>query len=293
MSDSIYLSQKQLPLLALCNFIEDVDSLRDFALAYGFGGIDWSFDLTRLPDTPAETAKWLRGLRRLSDFEIRFHCPFDRVDLGHQDVDLAQQAVDLFQQVIRLVKEAQGRYLTLHLGLGHDTTHPFSWDATVANLTGLVHYGTERGVTLCLENLAWGWTSKPNLFEKLIRKSGAGVTFDIGHAQACEAIYSLHYDPRDFVVPHPDQVFNAHVYHTEIAPVGHVPPQDIGEIRARLDLLLEVGCPFWTLEIREKKGLIQTKNIIDGYLNEIKQLYTSGKISSKPSLTTLIRNRKR
>jgi hypothetical protein len=33
----------------------------------------------------------------------------------------------------------------------------------------------------CLENLAWGWASKPNLFEKIVRRSGVFVTAGVGH----------------------------------------------------------------------------------------------------------------
>lgn len=256
----------------MCNFIEDIDELYHFAMMFKFGGIDWSLDLNRLPSTPSEASTWFKSLQKLDHLEIRYHCPFDKVDIGHRDNDAAQYAIELFQQAIRLVAKAQGRYLTLHLGLGHDTTHLFSWDTTVANLTRLVRYGAERGVRLCLENLAWGWTSKPNLFEKLIRKTGAGMTFDIGHAHACEAVYSLHYDARDFVSPHWDHVFNAHVYHTEIPDVGHVPPTNVNDIRSRLDLLMEAGCRFWTLEIRDKEGLIQTKEIVDGYFDEIRSV---------------------
>ena len=121
--DSRHAHTQKIPLLAMCNFIEEINELYDFAMTYEFGGIDWSFDLNHLPDTPLEASTWLKEHRKLSDLEIRYHCPFDKVDLGHKDVQLAQQAVTLFQKVIRLVARAQGRYLTLHLGLGHDTTH--------------------------------------------------------------------------------------------------------------------------------------------------------------------------
>lgn len=257
------------PTLAMCNFLENLDELSDFAGTYNFSGIDWSFDLKRLPSTPTEESQWLRNLQKLTHLEIRYHCPFNRIDLGHRDCGLAEQAVRLFENVIRLVARAQGRYLTLHLGLGHDTTHLFSWDNTVKNLSYLTRYAADKHIWLCLENLAWGWTSKPNLFEKLIRKSGVGMTFDIGHAHACEAIRSQHYEIRDFVTPHPDRVYNAHIYHTEIPGVGHIPPDRVIDVRDRLDTLMDIGCRFWTLEIREKEGLIKTKRIIDAYLVQI------------------------
>jgi len=121
-------------------------------------------------------------------------------------------------------------------------------------------------VRVCLENLIWGWTSKPNLFEKLIRRSGADVTLDIGHAHACASVQSQQYTVEDFVTPHADRVCNAHIYHTEIPGQGHIPPKKKEDIQDRLSLLKEIGCDWWVLEIREVEGLLKTKKIVDEYL---------------------------
>jgi hypothetical protein len=121
-------------------------------------------------------------------------------------------------------------------------------------------------VKICLENLTSGWTSRPELFEKFVRRSGAAVTFDIGHAHACESITSQHYAIEDFVAPHADRVVNAHVYHTEVNGRGHAPPGCLEDIEDRLALLLDNGCDWWTLEVREVEGLLQTKKIVEEYL---------------------------
>lgn len=42
------------PILACCNFIPEVDELRQFALDLGFAGIDWTFTLENLPTGPKE-----------------------------------------------------------------------------------------------------------------------------------------------------------------------------------------------------------------------------------------------
>jgi len=154
------------------------------------------------------------------------------------------------------------------VGLGHNSTRPLSWDRTISTLSKLVRYAEKHNVRLCLENLAWGWTSKPNLFEKLIRLSGALVTFDIGHVYASEAVRSQAYACEDFVSTHAERVANAHVYHDELEGVGHVAPESEFDIEARLDILMESGCRWWTLEIREEKGLMQTRRIVDHYLEK-------------------------
>jgi sugar phosphate isomerase/epimerase len=258
------------PKVAIGNIFPGWEKMKSFAREHGFSGIEWSFDLETLPRTPTQESEWVKHVMALRPFEIRFHCPFYQVDLGHDDPDEAKSADTLFRHIIRLVTKAEGKYLTLHVGLGHNSTETLSWERTMSNLQRLVHYGMERRVVVCLENLAWGWTSRPPLFEKLIRKSGAGVTFDIGHAYACESVVSRHFTIEDFVSPHAHKVFNAHVYHTEISGLGHVPPERPEDLKGRLSILEKIRCPWWVIEIKEPEALVCTKRIIDAYLEESK-----------------------
>jgi sugar phosphate isomerase/epimerase len=256
------------PKLALRNAFDGAGELKAYARKNGFSGIDWSFDLASLPETPRAASAWAETINALAPLEVRYHCPFYQVDLGHEDTAQAGAAETLFQNIIRLVSRVNGRYLSIHIGLGRDSTEPLSWDISVGNLTRLVQFGAALNVRVCLENLAWGWTSRPNLFEKLIRRSGAGVTFDIGHALACESVRTLQYAVEDFVTPHPDRVFNAHLYHTEVPGRGHLPPDNIEQIRGRLALLRELHCPWWVVELDPGNGLLHTKALIDSFLAE-------------------------
>jgi sugar phosphate isomerase/epimerase len=255
-------------ILALPNFIENPDALKRFAMDHGFGGIDWSMDDSRLPATPLEESAWAGMQKTFSPLEIRYHCPFSRVDIGHEDKDIRGKSMALFKRIIRLVSKAGGKYLTIHVGLGHDTTKILSWESTIENLRDLVHFGGEHGITLCLENLAWGWTSRPNLFEKLVRRSGVSVTVDIGHADACESVKCQQFSVKDFISPHPAKVRNAHIYHTEIPGVGHVPPACYEDIAGRLELLGRSACTWWVIEIREEKGLLATQPFVEQFLSE-------------------------
>ena len=253
--------------LAMSNIFPDVESVKAFALEHHFQGIDWSFDLEVLPRSPMAVSRWVRGQTKLSPFEIRYHCPFYQLDLGHDDPAQAEEAAAVFRHIIRLVAKAGGRYLSMHIGLGFDSTEPLSWERTLRNLRELVQVGAEHRIRVCLENLAWGWTSKPNLFEKLLRLSGAGVTFDLGHAHACESVKSQQYGVEDFVSPHGDRVFNAHIYHTEIPGTGHLPPDTLEQIHDRLVLIHSLGCPWWLIEIKEPQGLLRTRDIVESYLS--------------------------
>jgi sugar phosphate isomerase/epimerase len=254
------------PKLAMCNFIPGIKELGEYARLHDFSGIDYSFDMENLPGTPTIESRWVREMSTLEPLEVRYHCPFERVDLGHDDPGKAKEAEALFQRVIRLISKAGGRYVTIHIGLGHDSTEPLSWETTIEKLRRLVSYGRAMSVQVCLENLAWGWTSKPNLFEKLIRRSGAGVTLDIGHAHACESVQSSQYTVEDFVSPHADRVCNAHIYHTEIPELGHITPERMEDIEERLLLLKNIGCSWWVIEIRQDEELLKARKIVDEYL---------------------------
>jgi sugar phosphate isomerase/epimerase len=254
------------PKLAMCNIFSFPQKLEGFAREHRFSGIDWSFDALTLPETPAEESMWAKNLLSLGSLEIRYHCPFYRIDLGHDDPLEAKVAETLFCRIIRLVSKARGKYLTIHIGLGRSSTQRLSWEASTENLARVVQYGADHGVRICLENLAGGWTSRPDLFEKLVRRSGAAVTFDIGHAHACESVKSQHYAVEDFVAPHADRVVNAHIYHTEVSGHGHAPPDRLEDIEDRLAVLQNTSCNWWTLEVREVEGLLQTKRIVEEYL---------------------------
>jgi sugar phosphate isomerase/epimerase len=256
------------PTLAMCNFIQDITSLKAFAIERGFSGIDWSFEIETLPKTPSEESQWVKAVSTLQPLDVRYHCPFHKIDLGHHDPAKAKEAATLFRRIIRLIAKTGGGYLSIHIGLGRNSTEPLSWDETIQNLRRLVQYGSERNVKVCIENLAWGWTSKPNLFEKLVRKSGAWVTFDIGHAQVCESVSSQQYAVEDFVTPHADRVLNAHIYHVELSGIGHIPPENLADIKTRLSLLQHIGCTWWIIEIKEEEPLLKTKQIIDEFLHE-------------------------
>jgi sugar phosphate isomerase/epimerase len=266
-----------LPRLAMCNFMSDVFVLKRFALANGFSGVDWTFKVADLPRTPLEETRLLKKIGRLHPLEVRYHCAFSGIDLGDVHSQMAQRAMELFQRVCCLVAKLDGRYMTIHVGLGRDSTEGLSWERSLEALADLVNYGKSLGISVCLENLAWGWSSRPELFEKLVRKSQAGVTVDIGHARVSPSVKSQQYAFEDFVAPHPEKVVNAHVYHQEWED-GHVPPQHLDDIRDRLNVLIALPCNWWVLELREPQALLATLDIVRGYLSTMpdRQAHASG-----------------
>lgn len=256
-----------LPTVSICNFIPDTEALREFAVSLGFSGVDWTLRVEDLPCNPMEESRLLRKISILNDLEIRYHCAFKGVDLGEEDDLKAGAAMELFQRVCRIVSRLEGKFMTVHLGLGRESPEGLCWERTTRSLGELVSYAQALGIRVCLENLASGWSSRPQLFEKLIRKTGAGITLDIGHARVCQSVQCQVYELEDFIIPHPDRVFNAHIYHEEVDG-RHMPPERLDDIEDRLDLLCSLQCDWWVLELRERGPLMETLKVVRQYLEK-------------------------
>ncbi len=255
------------PLLACCNFLPEGEQLRQFALDLGFAGLDWTFTLDNLPAGPAAEAEVARTIARLQPLEVRYHLALAGLDLGDENQEEAQRALRVFREACRLISKLGGRVVTIHVGgLGRESSTDLSWPLALAALRDLVHFANRLRLRLCVENLAWGWSSRPRLYEKLLRLSGAWATLDIGHAQVCQAVQSGGWRVQDFVSPQPERFLNAHIYHEE-NEAGHLPPSSLADLESRLHLVESLPlCNWWVLELREEEALRQTLSIVKEYL---------------------------
>lgn len=209
----------------------------------------------------------VKAISSLHPLEVRYHGFFTHTDLGDLNVEKAKDATRLFHYLCRLVSRLGGSWITVHVGLGRNSSSGLSWQRTIDGLADLTHLAGDLGLCLCVENLARGWTSRPDLFEKILRKTGCWATLDIGHARGSAAVRSRSNRVEDFVLPHPERFLNAHVYHEETMD-GHLPPATLTDIEDRLRLLRRLPfCDWWVLELREEKALLQTLNMAREFLS--------------------------
>lgn len=255
------------PQLACPNLFPDVIKLKSFALDYGFRGIDWTLRPEDLPENRFEEARLINAVSGLAPLEVRFHLFFPGSELGDADPEKAVSAENTLYAAFDLISKLSGRFATVHVGLGRDSMAGISWHGTLARLRDVVAKARQRGIRVCLENLIGGWTGRPDLYEKLIRKSNCWGTLDIGHAYVCASVTTQAYDVEDFALPHPERILNAHIYHEETAG-GHIPPAQSLDLEDRLLLLDRLPlCDWWVLELREEAALIQTLNCVREFLN--------------------------
>jgi sugar phosphate isomerase/epimerase len=246
---------------ALINiFGQDAKKLADYASEFGFKGIDWSLNLS------LDERDFLRKIDKLRDFEVRYHCPWPRIDIAYAD-QRAEQAMYIFRQMIGLVSKAGGRYITVHVGLGQSSVKELDWKMAIENLSALVLYGAELGITICLENITTAWTNNPKMFKTLVERTGAGVTLDIGHVHASRKKKLLEDFFKLYVLSNKDRIFNAHIYHTEIHQQDHVAPESLEQIFDRLWLLKSVTrCDWWVIELLKPDEILQTKDFLTKFL---------------------------
>ena len=250
------------PRIAVCNiFGQDADRLLDFATLNGFEGIDWSLDKDQ-----SEKA-FVAQMKKLSSFEVRFHCAFPETDFAYAD-SRSDTSMELLTRTIERIALVGGSHMTVHTGFGHVPANEIVLEKAMRNLTFLVERGEHCGVCVSLENLSSHWTSDPELFTELISHSGAGITLDIGHIHASSSPDEVGTTCEHYVLPNKNRIINAHIYHTELDGSGHLTPGGLEDIYDRLELLRRAeSCSWWVIELKQTSDILYTRSILDYYCN--------------------------
>lgn len=249
------------PKIALCNiFDQDGARLAAFARQHGFTAIDWTVD----PDLSEQ--RFLSEIGHLDGLEVRYHCRFFDHEIaccGRAGV----RALEVYRGVIQKIRAAGGKFMTLHIGLGRRNGDGLDLGCALENLKTLVCAGQQAGIQICLENLASGWTSDPDLFHDLVLGSGAGVTIDFGHVLAAAPGNGSSVFKR-FIAPFRDRVQNCHIYHQELPEIGHTPPAGLDDIYPRLHLIrTRTFCRWWVIELQTPEEILHTRALIEAFLN--------------------------
>ncbi|UCG54936.1 MAG: sugar phosphate isomerase/epimerase [Dehalococcoidia bacterium] len=252
---------KRKPIIAVSNiFGGDAARLTDFASNVGFTGIEWSID------PHASDIELLKQIDLLKDFEVRFHMRWSGIEFAYAD-DRSEMAMDLYRNKLELLAIMGGEYNTIHLGLGRIDLKELDWRKAIDNLAELVFFGNELGIKVCLENIVANWTGKPELFRRIIRQTGAGITLDIGHLHVCQMNTPKQNLYEQFTKPNRDNIFGAHIYHTEIPNVGHISPDNLLQMKKRLALVNSLpSCNWWLIELTKPSEILKTREICHQFL---------------------------
>ena len=267
------------PRIAIGNiFGQDTDRLIDFAHLNGFEGIDWSIEQNQ------SEKEFISKMETLKSLEVRFHYACHGIEIAYAD-ERADKSMELLTQTVERISMAGGKHITVHMGFGPISEKEIDFNRAVENLTTLVQQGAECGVCVSLENLTKHWTSNPELFAKIIQQSGAGVTFDIGHAHVCNSFHPNENIYENYILPNQGKIMNAHIYHTELKGSGHVAPENLEDIYDRLEILRRAeSCKWWVIELKDLKDILHTRDLLNRYFQSSFNFPLSKVTLSKASL---------
>lgn len=265
------------PVIAVTNKVfPSVEQLMDYCMENKVNGIDYTLspNAKNASDLQKETANIEKISRE--GFEIRYHLQFYSMEIAHADINKAKRSFDFHKDCLDFISSLNGEYATIHIGLGMKSMDELRYETALAHLSDLVSYGREKSITVCLENLTKGWANNPHEFLEMIEGSSAGVTFDIGHANACPWVLNEQGTSIDFLRTFSSHIINAHIYEIEkiddktLEPY-HVAPQRLDFIRPLLSELLGTRCDWWLIELKEKEEVDHTRSLLQSFLEETMQ----------------------
>ena len=254
------------PQLLFCQtaFGKNLQRIREYITTHAYDGVEWAWDGWRLMVPRERRKRRLDDLRQASRI-CSAHAPYTDLEVGHRDPDHAAAAVRILQDYIDAAAELGAHHLNMHVGSFGLPMEELSWDGLVRNLAGLLEYSAQRGARLTVENLTRGVTSDPETFARLLKATGAPVTFDLGHANGSAWVQAGRGSVVDFLHSVPTPVLAAHVYFIERND-AHFVPETLEDIGPALDGLAARGCDFWVLELHTPETLERTRKIVDEYL---------------------------
>ena len=78
------------PKLACCNFLTKPSEIREYAMDYGFQGVDWTLVPEDIPSSDSEEMRLIRTMWSLRPLEIRYHLYFVKNEIGKEHTKQAE-----------------------------------------------------------------------------------------------------------------------------------------------------------------------------------------------------------
>ncbi len=230
----------------------DPQHLADVARALGVEGIEWRLDVLRVPvATKAQEAFFARIMT--TGMAARYHAPYTDLELAHKNPSLARQSLAVLRTYLEALPAEGEPVFTVHVGSKGIPIEELSWDHAVGNLRTLVQAGAARGIIVALENLASGWTADPWAMGELCTRSGARITFDLGHCLASDAVQKEAKPVTGIIDALARVIVQGHIYGVELPDGRHVAWRDLEAMKPVLRHLAQFPSFWWILDVDEMR----------------------------------------
>ncbi|MGD8703862.1 MAG: TIM barrel protein [Desulfosarcina sp.] len=189
---------------------------------------------------------------------VRHHGYFPGEEIGHAHAATAEGAMQLHFKAMEALQGVGEPLMTIHVGL--NPTLPLNHRRVVENLTRLVAYGKKIGVAISLENLRRGPTANPQTLLDWARRSGAGITLDVGHAVSSRCVGNKTISVKRIIHLVADRLMEVHFYESETD--RHWAPQNMDILGPVVDELITTGCRWWTIELEDIQDVLLTRKLL-------------------------------
>lgn len=259
---------RRIPKLALSSrYSIQAEELIAFCREAGLDGIEYTIQSETKEDLDAEFA----NMKKLADsgIEIRYHFQFKTVEPAHKDPEFAARSVQYYKDCLDAISLLDGKHIIIHLCLNYKfNMEEMCFESAKRHTKEIVDYARQKGITVCLENLTFGFTCEPEPYLTLIHESGSAANVDIGHASASPIVMENKITAEAFIekiIPH---TVSAHVYKIEInddvlRKGWHIAPDKKEDMASRLNLLLDGHSEWWLIELGDREEILRTKKLIE------------------------------
>ena len=224
----------------------------DWSVNHGFS-LEYSPNPVNLAVTRQHIGPYLE-----KGVSIRHHAFFPGFEIADPDRLQAEQATALHIRHLESIRGLGEPHVTVHIGL--TPGQPVDRERAVANLGRIVEHAAKYGIAVSLENLKQGPTSEPATVVEWCRRSGAGVTLDIGHAVSSAGVRKGDYSVLDIITMFEHELREVHLYESETDT--HHAPRDMSILGDIVSRLLETDCRWWTIELNSPEEIETTRDLV-------------------------------
>lgn len=259
---------RQTPKLALSSrYSIQAEELIAFCREAGLDGIEYTIQSETKEGLDVEFA----NMKKLADsgIEIRYHFQFKTVEPDHKDPEFAARSVRYYKDCLDAISLLGGKRIIIHLCLNYKfNMEEMSFESAKRYTKEIVDYAREKGITVCLENLTFGFTCEPDPYLVLLEAINTPANIDIGHVSASPIVMDGTITAEAFIEKILPHTVSAHVYKVEInddvlRKGWHIAPDKKEDMASRLNLLLDGKSDWWLIELGDREEILRTKKLIE------------------------------